>query len=1300
MPATDKYVRNMKTMNWVFCLSVVSLAASTLLMLHKDHDDEWREYQKQFFVYETELLMDERAAVMVGSRADFEKKVDGLVAEIEKLQDELDSGGDDYAELADKVAAAALAFDLQGRKVRFIRADLGVAKANRDLGIRDQVSAAEMKVLDAEFNRLAAAVHADEVATEEAETELSARQAELSAITAARDTAEDNLKKYTAEVVRLTASLDQIAPEGGLKAAKRLLMEQPIADGFNSHIRIVQDWLPDLSIALGMTSTARFDRCRTCHLGIDRFGAGDIATFPHGEVDHHAKANHVDADGPKTYPHPFSSHPRPDVYLTGSSPHPLPEFGCTICHDGTGSATSFYNAQHGANDPVQDHEWNEEYGHKYNHFWEYPMAPERLRESTCLKCHHDVIELGVNPEFGATAPKVVEGWELIKKFGCFGCHEINGFDAGKRIGPDLRLEPTEEEREKYANDPKLIAGKMRKVGPSLKHVAGKVSQGWIAYWTEDPKRFRPSTKMPQFFGKELTNLHDEMGKNFSSVEVAAIADYLTKQSTKIELLKPVLAEADRDVKRGKEAFAKRGCLACHSHSGFPTSKESFGPNLSNVHEKLAKDGKGFDWLYTWIRDPQRHHPRTKMPNLFLDPSKDAKGAQFDPAADIATFLLSATSDTIDDEALAKASQYEQEDLAAMAQMYLKAVLTEAQINDYFKSEGKSFPLKAEQIKGDETELLTIETPNKEQWQEMLLTYVGKRSVTRYGCFGCHDINGFGSARPIGTTLQDWGRKDPSRLALEHIEEYLHHHGEPDGSSTAAMVEDAIKTGSVDAFNSEEEREDKLRRAFYYESLIHHGRPGFIFQKLRDPRSYDYEKTSTKRYNERLVMPKFTLTDDEIEAIATFVLGLVAAPPTEKYIYKPKPRDNDRNQGEILLRKYNCISCHMLDMDKMEFAVPKYDPEEGDTIGRLLPTTQLGVGESQETLDRLLAFRPPVAAYTGGFAEAEGKRLPVAQIRGLYMNPAGIPNPNDPAEDQFHSFTAWESYDLNRPETKGEGVLASGSVVNINGLYLKKYSPARTGEFSKWLANHLLDTQSVKSLPNGYQAGPPVLLGEGDKVQTPWLYAFLKEPNKIRHTTVLRMPKFNMSDAEASILANYFAAADGAEYPYQDASVAQEDYLKNAEAEFRSSFNDRTKSSYLDEGWSVLVGKSLVDGEQLTLEDGKPAAPVCSKCHQVGGIKYTSTDPKDFRGPNLDQVSTRLRSDWVLNWINNPARITPSTSMPLNFASDKKNLLPLFHGLPANQVKGVRDALMNYPRILEDLSLRNFKPDPPPPAPTN
>ncbi|MDA0587897.1 MAG: c-type cytochrome [Planctomycetota bacterium] len=1576
MPATDKTVRNLKTMHVVFLLSVLAFLASTVTMLLRDHDDEWRKYQIDFFTAESLLLRSEESKALdqaVGiddsaeATAAYQKEIQRLKSSRDSIEAELETGSAAFQEATKAVDNLALQFDLKGRDVRVERAKRDVARANYDLQIRDQTPDAIAQSFFRKFQDAQAIVDSLELQWEEIESDLTQEQAKLAAITKGRDDQQDQLKALTAEVDRIRDSLDVIAPEGGLKSAKRRLMEMPIADGFNSHMRLIQDWLPDLDIKLGMAKTARFDRCRTCHLGIDRFGTGDVPAFPHGETDSDNPADWVAAN---KFPQPFSSHPRPELYLTAASPHPLPEFGCTICHDGQGSATSFTNAQHGPNDPVQDHEWHEKYSHSYNHFWEYPMLPERLRDAACIKCHHDVIELGVNPKFGATAPKAVRGWELIQKYGCFGCHPINGFDGQDRIGPDLRLEPTEEEADDYASDPNLIPGQMRKVGPSLKRIADKTSAEWIAYWTEKPKRFRPTTKMPQFFG--LTNLEDHLGAQLSQLEIRAVAKFLIAQSSpstdETQLLSPP-AGYKPDAERGRKAFTEKGCLACHSHDAdeFKGTSATFGPNLTKVGQKLRSGEAGFNWLYTWISDPERHHPRTKMPNLFLTEVRNDKDELVSvPAADIAQFLIGTgdypvapleldvakkslhkhlvktrlltdnefesfwtrheyphkaawpetlltaaeagdlaweailtryleateyralaqkhlvaddllTADEFDefwktrkypartgDEAvsvvwpekqhLQAASAASDAEWAAVLKSYLDAkatlelsrlylpgkVLTtdkfetlwginwkgeraarkqlkklQDQLDAMSSGDGKNetdeqklvrrrrddaqaklnailngarkLPLTLEQIKGDEIELYsegdTVPTP--EDWDGMMLDYLGRRSVSRYACYACHDINGFGKARPIGTALQDWGRKDPSRLAPEHIHEYLHHHGRRDGSSTQKYIEDAFDKANSDSFGSEEERDDAMRTSFFYDSLIHHGRPGFFFQKLRQPRSYDYKKIDTKRYTERLVMPMFPLEDDEIEAIATLVLGLVAEPPAAKYIYKPDQRTNDRNQGEVLLKKYNCVGCHVIDLPELEFA---------PTDLSYWAPTELAAKQHQIGLDNLLKWRPPVQAHFGkSKAVAQDdvtQNLPVVRVRGLVT---GRPDPEDDLVDQIYSFKTWEpirtrgvlaakhrerfratekairnagaglsaaSLDSQRPALRAlaaearnewlvkpldknartianaaiaqlsvffdrsseggdlavtkEGITDITAVMNaigaaeglsasartaisdaadlatglangllpgpmgdvlLPGLLLAQGSalvdlhPARGGAFAEWLVQYQLDNGIVKlgAVDAAWQNSPPPLFREGSKVQTDWLYRFLKNPEQIRYTPLLRMPGFNLSDEEARILTNYFAAADGSEYPYEKQPQQLSSYLAGKEAEFHATHPDRSAdNSYRDESWRMLT------------------STLCIQCHAVGNARPAGKvdDPNVTRGPSLNRVYERLRPEWVSVWVFEPTWITSYTSMPPPFARDKNSYAPLFDTDATDQTIGVRDALMNYPELIE------------------
>ncbi len=90
--------------------------------------------------------------------------------------------------------------------------------------------------------------------------------------------------------------------------------------------------------------------------------------------------------------------------------------------------------------------------------------------------------------------------------------------------------------------------------------------------------------------------------------------------------------------RGKQQFQTRGCLACHQHPDFPEAKNTQGPDLSRLGSKLT-GSRGEDWLYSWVRAPNRYHSRTVMPNLFLEPIKGADGKSTDPAADIAAYLL-------------------------------------------------------------------------------------------------------------------------------------------------------------------------------------------------------------------------------------------------------------------------------------------------------------------------------------------------------------------------------------------------------------------------------------------------------------------------------------------------------------------------------------------------------------------------------------------------------------------------------------------------------------------------------------
>src|SRR5690606_17487927 len=92
------------------------------------------------------------------------------------------------------------------------------------------------------------------------------------------------------------------------------------------------------------------------------------------------------------------------------------------------------------------------------------------------------------------------------------------------------------------------------------------------------------------------------------------------------------------------------------------------------------------------------------------------------------------------------------------------------------------------IQGAERDLILSEGQST-LTQEQKLTYIGRKSIAKYGCYGCHDIPGFEDAKPIGAGLNDWGRKEPAKLAFEHIVQYLegklHGHGHSHGHKHAS-----------------------------------------------------------------------------------------------------------------------------------------------------------------------------------------------------------------------------------------------------------------------------------------------------------------------------------------------------------------------------------------------------------------------------------------------------------------------------------------------------------------------------------
>jgi cytochrome c551/c552 len=1088
-----------------------------------------------------------------------------------------------------------------------------------------------------------------------------------------------------------------------------------------------------------------------------------------------APASTVAIDVHRGLDHPFTAHPRLDLFLSDLSPHPQKDFGCTICHDGQGSGTSFAWTSHTPNDARQQNKWAQDLGWFDNHHWIFPMRPSRFVESNCLKCHHQKGPLEPSERFPQPpAPTLVEGWSIVEDFGCFGCHEVNGYDSPKvTVGPDVRLEPafheaaaqvralvqpiaapadaSEEERklvgtiseyaqriidqpgdveardllyaelrrdEARATDPeeetvsrlpaevhKLapllksveMPGRMRKVGPSLRYLNSKVDYDWTYAWIREPKNFRPTTKMPQFFGlhehlnEDAAELHDSL--RFEPLEIRALTEYLLNKSGDFQYVEREQDVAEASADRGKWLFQSRGCLACHSHAEFPGIAQDQGPDLTGLSAKL-KTEKGRDWLYSWLKQPNLYHARTVMPDLFLEPIevKNAQGQptgeRTDPAADIAEFLLGVESDwKADVPKRGELTADEKADLIDLAVLWLKSdTIPTDRARNYLEN---GIPeAQAGKLKTDEKLLVNWSDSERGSYNQdedtrvqRQLEYVARRTIGKYGCFGCHDIPGFEDAKPIGTALVDWGRKETSKLAFENIHKFLETHGiDPKGptpdevtAARAAKSDDANEpvasesAGHEGALHAEHlnpgDFGDKPE-GYFVQSLNSHGRDGFLWQKLRYPRSFDYKTTRNKNFNERLRMPKFPFNDEQRQAVMTFVLGLVKEPPAARYLYKPTGRALAIAEGKAVLEQFNCAGCHTLRMEQWQVS---YD---GSTFEAPPEVVDFPFLAPQFTDQQIAAS---MAKDYGGFMHATLVGEPVTDVetgeRGLVDQdraPITLEELKEAEAEEgeaipvFYRFNLWQDTLLNgQAYLRGGGELLVPASREHYGPATGAAFPAWGGELTRYLFPHAIaHARSTGSQANATEAWgwlPPPLMDEGVKVQTDWLHDFLMDPTHIRPAVVLRMPNFHMSSDEAAKLVDYFAAASGAEYPYEYREQRRPGYLAQVSLEQKDP---------LSQAMNIVVDQQY-----------------CVKCHSVGDFQPQG-DAYTF-GPSLSDVHSRLRPKFVRNWIANPVRILPYTGMPKNIpyhptdtAQDGINEA-LYPGDSIQQLTALVNLLMNY-----------------------
>ncbi len=365
------------------------------------------------------------------------------------------------------------------------------------------------------------------------------------------------------------------------------------------------------------TDFKRVDRCITCHAGYDSF------TNP-------------------TLTNEYKEHPYAAPKNAIHEKHPSDKYGCTVCHEGQGLATTFVDAAHMPKSKAQEEEWKNKHDWKVVEFWEQPMKAGPLLYASCSKCHE------VHPKV-AGMEIVKKGEKLAFENGCIGCHQIRG--EGGTIAPDLAEETSVKPLTRIDFGPAIVSGLITEEERTL--------ENWIrlhfatapqALTPGDPEgHLSPDPKNPQpvapsgmpYFG-------------FSKDETEALVAFVTSlKREKIPYTYHIAAPPKRDpyyadpVQQGRHTFQKYGCTGCHGKNadhGIPifNRQGQRAPDLVKTvgtftREELIKK------IQTGVNPEEKENPNGPTPPIYMPPFKDRiKGAELE---NLVSYLMSIAEKT-------------------------------------------------------------------------------------------------------------------------------------------------------------------------------------------------------------------------------------------------------------------------------------------------------------------------------------------------------------------------------------------------------------------------------------------------------------------------------------------------------------------------------------------------------------------------------------------------------------------------------------------------------------------------------
>ena len=350
------------------------------------------------------------------------------------------------------------------------------------------------------------------------------------------------------------------------------------------------------------------------------------------------------------------------------------------------------------------------------------------------------------------------------------------------------------------------------------------------------------------------------------------------------------------------------------------------------------------------------------------------------------------------------------------------------------------------------------------------------------------------------------------------------------------------------------------------------------------------------------MPQYDWSQKDLHVVTQFILGQLTDPDLLKDVPKlAPPTPAEVQAGERVFREKGCAQCHVIE-----------GVEPSNKFGPDLSALAMAGGPF--VVD--VKYKEGASASLH-FVKSDTKELEVGvsqiphsmitYIQRKINDPASLAS--EPHMPRFHMSqsdlddvtTALLS--MSGPPIKNAG---NRSMV-IERTHAEFHPGGRAGELFhryKCYQCHRFDGFGGTLAPD--------LSYEGSRSQRDWIVDFLQNPQTLRPTLTVRMPNFNMSKEEASVL------ADGLIGPLRNTRVKE-----GIEAtEFSAEMAER--------------GKKLYEQKYA-----------CQSCHTIGSTG-------GYVGPSLTNVGNWLRPEWMDAWLENPQSLVPGVIEPRHsFSTDEK-----------------------------------------------